>query len=812
MIITLAPSRVRAYLATVVAGALALVTFGLPAPTAQADSSPPAGLPATVTADALPTVQIDGVVWTQVVVGNTVYVGGSFSNARPAGAQPGQNTTTRNNLLAFDIRTGDLITSWNPNANAQVRALAVSPDGTRLYAGGDFTSIGGVPRYRIAAFDVATGALDTSFNAGFDYQVRAIGATNSTVYVGGAFSNANGQPRTRLAAFTASNGALLPWNPTANASVSAVAVAPDASSVVVGGSFTEVNGSSNPGYGLARLHPTTGAHLPLPANTLIRNGTSRGAILGLTGDSDNVYAVGYTYGRSGGTLEGVAAIRWSDGELAWIRDTHGDTYSVHPEGDVVYTASHTHYGANIGSLTQEDVFADWDFYRATASTQYATRIVGKEPLGYTNFEGLPGPTMLNFWPDLDTGIVTGQGQGPWHVTGNEDYIVYGGEFRNVNFRPQQGLVRFTTSDNAPNAEGPRFSGAAFPITAEAVADGTVRISWQANADFDNEALTYRVIRNSATGSPVYVGTHDSQIWWRPIMGFTDTGLTPGEDYTYRVTATDPFGNAVSSPTVTVTADGTGTLGAYATEVLEDGASYYWRLGEPSGSTASDTAATNDGAIGSAVTLGEPGALAGSTDTSARLSTASDSKILVSDEHDGPNYFSIEAWVKAEDSDRGRIVGFSNGTDPTGTSTRRDRHLYLADDGSFHFGIYPAETRVISSGSGYDDDQWHHVVATMGEDGIRLYVDGSEVDARTDGTVAQNYEGYWRIGGDSLSNWPNRPSSDNFSGWVDEVAIYPHVISPATVLQHYLLGTTVTNTPPTAAFSSTSTDLQLDVDG
>ena len=209
MITTLAPSRVRAYLAAVVAGALALVTFGLPAPNAQADSSPPAGLPATVTADALPTVQIDGVVWTQVVVGNTVYVGGLFSNARPAGSQPGQNTTTRNNLLAFDIRTGELITSWNPNANAQVRSLAVSPDGTRLYAGGDFTSIGGVARYRIAAFDVATGALDTSFNAGFDYQVRAIGATNSTVYVGGAFSNANGQPRTRLAAFTASNLSLI---------------------------------------------------------------------------------------------------------------------------------------------------------------------------------------------------------------------------------------------------------------------------------------------------------------------------------------------------------------------------------------------------------------------------------------------------------------------------------------------------------------------------------------------------------------------------------------------------------------------------
>ena len=37
--------------------------------------------PVTATADALPTVQIDGVVWQQVVVGNTVYAAGNFSNA-----------------------------------------------------------------------------------------------------------------------------------------------------------------------------------------------------------------------------------------------------------------------------------------------------------------------------------------------------------------------------------------------------------------------------------------------------------------------------------------------------------------------------------------------------------------------------------------------------------------------------------------------------------------------------------------------------------------------------------------------------------
>ena len=63
------------------------------------------------TADALPTVQIDsGIVWSQDMVGNIVYAGGSFSNARPAGAAKGTSLTPRGNLLAYDIRTGQLVT------------------------------------------------------------------------------------------------------------------------------------------------------------------------------------------------------------------------------------------------------------------------------------------------------------------------------------------------------------------------------------------------------------------------------------------------------------------------------------------------------------------------------------------------------------------------------------------------------------------------------------------------------------------------------------------------------------------------------
>ena len=81
--------RLRRAVAVGVTGAVLGSTW-LSATSAQAAPAPIIPTPTnTVTADALPTVQIDGVVWSQAVVGNTVYAGGRFNNARPAGAAGG---------------------------------------------------------------------------------------------------------------------------------------------------------------------------------------------------------------------------------------------------------------------------------------------------------------------------------------------------------------------------------------------------------------------------------------------------------------------------------------------------------------------------------------------------------------------------------------------------------------------------------------------------------------------------------------------------------------------------------------------------
>ena len=74
--------------------------------------------------------------------------------------------------------TNGRVTSWDPHADFEVRALAVS--GSTVYAGGSFTSIGGQHRNRIAALD-ATSGLATSWNPRSNGSVLALRVSGSTV-------------------------------------------------------------------------------------------------------------------------------------------------------------------------------------------------------------------------------------------------------------------------------------------------------------------------------------------------------------------------------------------------------------------------------------------------------------------------------------------------------------------------------------------------------------------------------------------------------------------------------------------------------
>jgi hypothetical protein len=498
------------------------------------------------------------VAWQQLVVGNTVYVVGNFTTARPAGAAPGTNTVVRNNILAYDITTGQLNTTFVASLNGQAKAIAASPDGSRIYVAGAFTQVNGVSRPYVAALNPTSGALIPAFAPKVNSRVYALAATNTTVFMGGWFSGVGSASRSRLAAVRASDAELLAWNPVAaGGDVNNMVISPDGTKLVVGGNFTTVNGSSNPGYGMAALNTATGALLPWAVNGLVRNGGINASIYSLTTDGTNVYGTGYVFG-SGGNLEGAFSASWNGGVLNWVEDCHGDSYGVYASETAVYVVSHAHYCGNIGGFPETSPRTN---HRALAFSKATTGVITADPYGYYNYAGTPRPSLLTWFPDVDPGTFTAAQQGAWTVSGNSQYVVLGGEFPRVNGTAQQGLVRFAVRSIAPNKQGPVVTGTALNPTATSSVAGTVRVGWRANWDKDNQNLTYSLVRDGNEAAPIYTATRASTFWNRPSMAFTDTGLAPGSTHTYRIVVTDPLGNVVRSGVVNATV-ASAALGAY----------------------------------------------------------------------------------------------------------------------------------------------------------------------------------------------------------------------------------------------------------
>lgn len=811
---TLPGRRVSAVLASITLAVTSLVAAPSASATAVAqvatDVVEPASDPVSVSADALPTVQVDGIVWKQVIVGDTVYVGGEFANARPAGAAPGTNLVPRTNLLAYDLATGVLDTSFNHTLNGNVTDLAASPDGTRLYVVGNFTTVDGATRSRIAAFDLPSGTLNTSFAPVMNGNTKSVAATTTTVYAGGYFSAVNGHTRYRVAAINAANGALRPgFVPVVDdRQVQSIVVAPDEQSVVISGTFTSVNSDPANSYGIAWLDAATGATRTLPVNSRVRNAGDRASIMRLATDGEAWYGVGWHYG-SGGTTEGTFKAGWDDGALIWIEDCHGDTYDVAPVGDVVYTASHKHYCGNSGGFPETEPRS---YYHSTAWINEVRGTNTADIYGYPDHPGTPRPELLTWYPTTAVGTYSGQQQATWTVTGNEDYVLYGGEFPRVNGVGQQGLVRYAKRSAAPNGSGPVGSGAALNPTVVSVAAGTVRIGLTTTRDLDDDALTYRVYRDSEAAAPVFEETIAAKFWQPQTRTVRDTGLVAGSSHRYRLTVTDPWGNVKRSEWIDVTVSDA-PRSDYADTVVEDGATHLWRLGEPAGSaTTYDWAGAGDMTVPTSVQLGTTGAIADDPNTAATFQNTSSSRLVSPARVPGPDTFSIETWVRGTGT--GRIVGFANSNSATGTSGSYDRMLYVDSGGRVTFGVYPGQVRTLRSPAPVNDGAWHHVVGTLGAGGMQLFVDGALVGTRTDTTSGQSYSGYWRIGADTLNAWPNRPLlTDRFSGSIDDVAIYPTALSTATVLDHFTVAANGRpNRPPVAVASASVNGFALTADG
>ena len=192
-----------------------------------------------------------GLVQSMAVSGSTLFVGGSFTQFGPV-----PDPVLRDNLASFDLASSnpDVPTAWNPDADREVKAMAVS--GSTLFVVGFFTQFGPVSapvlRDKLASFDLASSNPDvpTVWNPqGVNGGVRTMAVSGSTLFVGGSFTQFGPVSllvlRNNLASFDlASSNPDVPteWDPNANDDIHSMAVI--GSLIYFVGDFTSVGSSA----------------------------------------------------------------------------------------------------------------------------------------------------------------------------------------------------------------------------------------------------------------------------------------------------------------------------------------------------------------------------------------------------------------------------------------------------------------------------------------------------------------------------------------------------------------------------------------
>ena len=186
-----------------------------------------------------------------------VLVGGSFTSFLPAGATA---SIARKNLARITA-DGTLDGSFNPSVDGSVTKVLARTDGTlivlgsltgvnsngSLLVGGSFNRVGGVGNRNLALLND-----DGSLNPFAPLPNGAVHAmlplADGRFLVGGEFTTISGATRNRVARYSAAGVLDAGFDPNADGTVRALAVQADGK-VLVGGTFTTLGGLARPGLG-----------------------------------------------------------------------------------------------------------------------------------------------------------------------------------------------------------------------------------------------------------------------------------------------------------------------------------------------------------------------------------------------------------------------------------------------------------------------------------------------------------------------------------------------------------------------------------
>lgn len=355
----------------------------------------------------------DGPVFTMLATNGTLYMGGSFSQF---GVRSGAGVS----LDSADLSPRD----GQPYVDGAINVVVPDASGG-YYIGGEFQSVGGASRPRLAHIR-ADGTVDLAFNPAPSGSVHTLALSGSTIYVGGSFSRINNtRLRNNIAAVDAATGAAsLTWDPNASGEVYALAVS--GSRIYVGGSFTNVGGAAR--NNLAAIDAVEGGALaafdPSPG------GPVRALILGST----RLYLGGSFTNLASTPRSNLAAVALFTGEVeAWDPSCDGTVFTLTQVENTIYAGGE--FGMAGGAPRQNAVEID------ATSGQVAA------------------------WNPAPDGRVN-------VVAATAGRVILGGAFRNVNGVPR---VRFAVVSGGSGAPLPVELTPGGDVRTAAVSDSTVYV-------------------------------------------------------------------------------------------------------------------------------------------------------------------------------------------------------------------------------------------------------------------------------------------------------------------------------------------------
>jgi hypothetical protein len=407
----------------------------------------------------------------------------------------------------------------------------------------------------------------------------------------------------------------------------------------------------------------------------------------------------------------------------------------------------------------------WHFVVATTDGSSATVYVDGKNLGTQDF-----PTLLDTVA-APQGLVLGMGA--------QDCCGYfNGDMADVAVFPSALTAAQVTAQFAASGLGT----AAAPGSPSATAGANqATVSWTAPAGADPAVTGYLVTAYNGSTAANSMSVPASAT--SAVM----TGLAGGTPYTFQIEALNEYGAGAAATTSAVTPSGAAST--YATTVLSDSPSVFYRLADSDPAAMADSSGNGvTGAYTAQATLGKTGPLASDpasavSDNGGGAAASGDPSLPL---YNQPR--TLEGWVNTTNGGSQFLAGYGS------TSTAQAFQVVVQPDDVIVQGY--SDDLTFTSPSVLNDGNWHFVVVTSTGTSATVYVDGISLGSQNFGAPLDTIAAPQGL----VIGMGAQDCCGQFNGQLADVAVFPSALTAAQVTAQFKasgLGRPAAPTSPSA---------------